>query len=407
MRRHLLPFACTASTIALVAIGAIGCDGADSPHRAESAGETIRQPSLETRSWSAPDSVDLTRPDDATSREFDLTELERFPPCRELFEPEGTPAETFPVPERWRARALAGCRPEAYRRDDSGRRYIAYDVPNDAPSGTDLRLLYYGPDDTLQWSYRIDRSDQSTNFEANFRESFVVPLHPHLVCVGTLWAGATRAICLEAETGEREWDGELSFWSGMPLRGDETSLVGADINGLTRRYPYSGVEMQRRDFEHRGGRGGLYLAGPEHLLFTPDETDPQRLTAYAYDGLEPRWRVELPGHPDSAYDDASFPELGVAAGEIDGTLYGLELSDGSVRWAWHTDDRSPIVALDSTLYALVRRDGDDNLLYALEPRSGEVRWHGSVPSGTLHLHALEGRLMLRSVRAVQRVRLER
>ncbi len=357
----------------------------------------------DTRSWSAPEPVDVTQPDDESQRSLTLTEAMRLPQCAEIFEPEGSPAESFPVPKRKRARVLAGCRPEAYRRDDEGRRWIAYAIPNDAPSGTDLRILYYDREGALNWSHRLDRTDHANHFEANVRESFVVPLLPHVVCGGTLWAGATQVACLGAQNGEREWQGELAFWSGMPLRGHETSLVGADISGLTQRYPYSGVEMERREFEARGGHAGLYLYGPNHLLLAPDGGGPKRLTAYTFDRFERQWRTKLPGHPDSNYNDGVFPELDIAVLKIDETIYGLDLSDGSVRWAHETRDRSPIVALDETLYMLVRRDDEDNLLYALKPQSGEVQWHAPVPTGMIHLHAVEGKLILRSIRAVRRV----
>lgn len=386
-----------------------GCERSSESGSAESEGASAvkeEASELEVRSWdeSAIESTNLLEPSESAERRLDLSQPEKYPACRELFEPEGSPAESFLPEEEEPELAVAGCDPEVDRRVDGGRRYVAYRLQREKPGGADLRLLAFDAEGRLDWDYRMDRSGWTENFAANFRSSFVAPLPPRLVCVGTLWEGGTQVACLRAESGEPEWEGELDFWSGIPLQGVETSLFGAEITGITRRYPYSGVEMRRVDFEHVGGHSALYVTDGARLYFVPKEGKPNRLTAYSFETLEPIWRRELPAHPDPGFNESAFAEHELAVVKLGERLVGFDATTGDVRWALEVgDDRPPIAAGPERLYVLVSRSDAPSLLAAVDPESGALDWWGNVPTGTLTVQWTSGMVLIRSVRAIQHV----
>lgn len=395
---------------ASLALGSVACDEpgekkAGGPaEKSREAAEKEKTQKLETKSWEAPAAVDLLEPPEEKRRDLDLSEPEKYPACRNLVEPDGEPTERFLPEHENKAVTLVGCDPEAFVRR-RGHRYLAYSLPHGNSEARDMRIVAYGPDGRLLWAHRMDRSQYTDNFNANYRSSFIAPLPPHLVCAGTLWEGGTQAVCLERKSGKPRWGGELDFWSGISLQGLKTSLHGADISGITRRYPYSGVEMQRVDFEHLGGHSALYVTDGRRLFFAPKEGKPKRLTAYDLEALEPVWRVELPSHPDPGYDDFAFAGHDIVVIKIEEKIYGLDSTDGTVRWALEVgDDRPRLAASEKRFYLLLRRSEAPTRLFALEPASGEVEWYGPVPTGTLHLTRVEGALLVRSIRAVQQVR---
>ncbi len=387
-----------------VVVSTGGCDDGGSERGVDTSTSQQKQTGGESalEAWEAGEAVDLLEPDDEKRREIELAEPSKYPDCRELFEPEGEPLELFLPDREDPPMAVAGCRPEAYERRED-RRFVAYSLRGDDAESGDMRVLSY-EDDALAWSARIDRSAHADSFTANYRTSFLAPLLPRLVCAGTLWEGSTQVVCWKAETGERVWGGELDFWSGIPLQGRETSLHGADISGLTRRYPYSGVEMRRHDFEHRGGHGALYATDGTRLFFAPEVEGSARLTAYGFDAMRPEWRVELPGQPDVGYQRGMHPQLGLGLVKIDEALFAFDLSEGDLRWRAHVGANRPSTAAsEQRLYLLVRRSEESNLLYALDPASSEVAWYAPVPTGTLEVDRVDGRLILRSVHAIQRL----
>lgn len=363
------------------------------------------EPEVEARPFEAPEPVDLRDPPSEPRTQIDLGEPRRYPACRDIFESGDEIASEF-LPDRDRKEwVVYGCSPEAYRRLEDGTRYIAYRLAPDPSGGRDLRFVAYGPEGDKKWAYLLGRSDYSENFAANFRSSFIAPLPPHLVCVGTLWAADTQVSCLDAETGEPEWEGKIGFWSGIPLRGHDVALHGADITGLTRRYPYSGVEMERTEFDREGGHAGLYVTDGERLYFAPPEGEPSRLTAYSFASMEPTWRTELPGRPDSGFTEAGFAEHGIVAVKIEERLYGFDADDGAVRWAFEVgDDRPPIAAGPDRMYLFLQRPEQPSLLFAIAPDSGDIEWYGPVPTGTLNVAWRDETVLVRSVRAFQPVR---
>lgn len=376
------------------------------------------------REWAPPESVTLSRKRAVGAGEWRLTEARRFEPCRSYFEPQGQIAETYPLEGARAAEVLAGCGIEAYQNIDTGR-WVAWSIPlagtragNGGQPGrgkaSDLRLAHYGPDGGLQWHWRMDRSRFADNFVANYRRSFVTPLLPRLVCAGTLWEAKTQVGCLDVESGELEWSGVLKFWSAIPLQRLETSLVGADISGITRRYPYSGTEMRRREFGALGGHSAMYATDGDRLFFVPREGKGTTLTAWDFETMERAWSVELPGRPQKGLGGRAFAEHGLVVFSIDDTVYGLDAESGEQLWALDlAEEDAAWVSMgaraagegeeDATLYLLASGESGDNLMWAVEPRTGEVKEQGTVPAGSLHVKAIDGQVLVTGVRAVQRL----
>jgi outer membrane protein assembly factor BamB len=386
------------------------------------------EPRVVTREWPEPAPADLIRLDltgldqnkldDLTEKTLTLTDAQKFPDCHLILEPDGALEQSFPFADpATRALKLAGCDPEAYHVSDAGTRYLAYAVPAEGP-GWDMRLAAYAPSsgsqaNELQWHYRLDRSENAKNFTANFRRSFIAPLLPRLVCAGTLWEGGTQAACLDAETGQEKWTGMMKFWAGISPQPLANAMNAATLSGLTRRYPYSGVEMRFHRFEQNGGRSAYYATDGKRLFFVPREgssessesAEPDEVTMTAFDlsSFEPAWHLELPSQPQGSWEYASG-ELGVVLFKIDQTIYAASAASGEVVWgATIGEDEPPVAARGGKLYMLVRRETDPNLLFEIDPKSGQISWYAKAPTGTLEIEAIEDSLILRSVRAVQEV----
>jgi hypothetical protein len=334
---------------------------------------------------------------------LELGEARKFPECYKIFEPAGEVVDRFPATDEVeRASMLAGCDPEAYARVE-GQTFLAYRVPREE-AGYHQRFVAFDDDGALQWEYLIDRSENAKNFRANFRSGFIAPLLPRLACAGTLWEGGTRLTCLEAESGESKFDGLLKFWAGLAPRPNKTSLVTATLSGITRRYPYSGVEMRFKKFPDSGGRSAFYASDGERLLFVPADAEYPQMTAYGFDDFKEQWVTELPGKPKSHYDETAIPRHKLVLAKADGKLFAIDTESGEGLWSAHVgDDTPPFAANKDALYLLVRRDTKDNLLYSLDPRTAEVNWWTDVPAGTLELRMYDGHLFTRSVRAIQAI----
>jgi hypothetical protein len=407
--KRSLDSGCSARWVVLVVLVTLGAgaglwwwdqsgDGADGATPTSAGVQMVEHP------WDPPEPVDLTDPDAHPTRELALGEPQRFPDCHRLFEPDGVPLEHFPLADdEKRPMALASCDPEGYRVLEDGRRVVAYATPADE-DGWDLRVTFFGADGELLWHHRLDRSANAANFKANFRGSFIAPILPRLICAGTLWDGGTQAACIDADTGESKWSGTMRFWSGIAPQGLEHGLNAASSSGLTRRYPYSGVEMRFMPFEATGGRAAYYATDGQRLFFAPadDEAD-NALTAFDMAEHERLWKLELPARPLAGWAHA-FVEPGVVLFEIDDTIYAADTDTGELLWAAIVGaDRPSVVAIDEALYVLLRRESEPNLLYELDARTGQIGWQAPVPTGTLELRDYEHILTLRSVRAVQRV----
>jgi len=409
------------ATLIVATLSLISCDrsGTQTPD-ADAAVSAEERAKPKMLAWAQEDAPlktrDLRTPEASLETELTLTASEKFPTCAALFESDGHPKPEFPLTDdRRRPLQLAGCAPEAYRRLDDGTRYIAYatalakmrdeSAPLDAPpeDASDLRLLAYQPDGQLAWHAQLDRSANAKNFRANFRDSYIAPLLPRLVCFGTLWQGGTQASCVEAKTGALAWSGTMPFWSGIAPQPNATSLVGASLKRLTRRYPYSGVEMRAITFDSAGGRSSYYAAHPGQLFFASAHAESPHLSAYDLDDFSTQWTLELPAQPRPNWGHA-FADLDLLLLKIDDTIYALRAQSGARLWAARIGaDASPVVALNGRLYLLLRRESAPNRLFEIDPESGAILGFSPVPNGMLDLLNIEDTLILRSIRAVQQV----
>lgn len=384
-------------TVASVVL--VGCD--EPPDESAGDGGEVDADAPEVRSWPELEPTRLDEVPASKERALEWTPSSRYDPCREYFESNGEVEESFPELEPSVAEVRAGCNPEAWVETES-RRYVAYRVPVEESERRDLRFVAYEGGE-LAWSETIARDQYGADFTANFLGSFIVPLHPHVACAGTRWQGGTRVACLRRDGGEVVYSGRLSFWTGIPLQGNDTSLVGAEVSGLTRRYPYSGVEMARRDFETTGGRLSLYVTDGKRLLFASDE-EPARLSGYDFDGFEPLWRLELPGLPETDLEGGGLPGLPIAVVEIEGALYAVDPGAGDVLWGLGLGGGSVRVEHDGeNLYVMRHRAEEPNELFAVDPEQGEVAWRGEVPLGSLDVEVIDGEVFAESVRAVRRL----
>ncbi len=419
----------------------VACDTAPkSDTQKTSTRQAETTPTVQPNPWTLPDAPtsrqDLENPAPFQTFSLTLSESALYPRCHQIFEPNAK-LQPWPwiseasVNAAQEAAALYGCGPEAYDpgstntsgNNSDGTRYIAYGVPNtdkETPNdASNLRLVAYAPDGTVRWHYLLDRSEQALNFAANFRGSFIAHPSEKLVCVGTLWEGGTQTACIDHTTPlspdaedplarEPVWTGSMNFWAGTRPIGLDNSLFSADIKGITRRYPFNGVEMRHRAFEIMGGRGALYTTDPQTLYFAPaisDNTSDAILSAYDLPDMTPRWRLQLPDRPQTSYHHVA-PEHDLLFIKITDTLYGIDTQKGTLRFAHKIGvDHPPIATSADHIYLLLRRPEHENLIYQLDPRDGRVLQVTTAPTGTLDLALRNNLLLLRSVRAVRTAQL--
>lgn len=367
--------------------------------------------SVELEGWRIPDDTNLDAPSAQLERRaLSLKEPRRFGDCHTFLERDGAPKTRLPQTGHSLQIRLFSCDIPAVERTDQ-RLYLAYAVPDDTHEGTDLRLSVYDtePGDRdappLLWSHRMDRRAHSDHFRADLRDSFIAPLPPNVVCTGTLWSDNTQVSCLSFDGSTVEWSGSLNFWSSIPLTPAAEGLVGADITGLTRRYPFSGVEMEGRQLPGRGGHSALYSIFDDRLVYAPeppltDDDYPLTLSGWDLESFEPIWRRKLPARPDPAVDSLTFdPYVFI---KLQQQLVAVDINSGSPVWSVGVgSDRPKLARADETLYLLLRRRQASNLLYALKFNTGDVQWFARAPTGSLDVATFGDTVALKSIRAVE------
>ena len=365
------------------------------------------EPELLHHDYSAIDDeerVDLTAIVDDLEIELDVSDSELFSSCRAIFEDEDGDILAWPVAPEETAVTIFGCNPDGYLKFDDGRRAIAYEVPiEDEERATNLRLVLYDADGAVEWSQLMDRSHHTRNFAANYRGSFLTALDDRLICVGTRWNTTTQALCARFETGNAVFDDEMNFFAGVMPFAYGDALISADIDGITQRYPFTGVEMRHRSFPERGGRAGFYATDEERIFFVPSRGD-AILSGWDLESLREIWRADLSDLPHGGYARTS-PKDKLLLFVVDGTLFGLDTDTGEKRMAFAVDDDRPSIAFgDDEFYVLHRRLDDPPLLFAIDPDNGDLRWVARAPAGSLDIEYDDGAIMTRTVRTVRKVR---
>lgn len=338
--------------------------------------------------------------ENAPQRTLKLGPSERFESCTEIAQKDERVISTLEWRESFQAWALA-CDAEVAQRGEDGRYYLAWMVsPNSA--NKDLRVAAWDKDGAYLWSFLLDRSREADGFLANFRKSFVTELGQKHVCAGTLYEGGTDAACVDWKTGEVEWSGRMPFWAGMAPQGVEGSLVVADLSGISERYPYSGAEMRHRALDASGGRSALYASNDSHLFFSPPRTEKPRLIKYDLKTFEPLWMVPL--ETDAA------PGLGTVSSKhnlvifkVDRDLVAMNTENGHEVWRLEVgEDRPSIAEFEDGVLVLNRHPERNNSLIAISG-DGKLLWYAEVPAGILSVHTESSTILLRSVRASQRI----
>lgn len=345
--------------------------------------------------------VDLASFDDELIH-LEVGDAEHYAACRELLEADGEP-QPWPF-EGYAHAGLFGCNPDGVVDFDDGRRAIAYEIPiDDHQRASDLRVVLYDADGSVSWHRRLDRSHRVERFAANYRGSFLTPIDDRLLCAGTRWQENTQVLCARLENGHIVFDDRIDFWAGIEPFGYDGALYSADADGITRRYPFTGVEMRHRSFGARGGGAGFYATDKERIFFMPSEGDPV-LSGWDLETLREIWRADVADFPARGYAHASA-EHGVLLLSIDEILVGIEVETGALRMAFDTGDETPAVTfLDDEIVLLVRRDDHPPMLYAVDSDDGAVQWAAEAPAGSLDVTYDGGELMTRTVRTVRTVR---
>ncbi len=391
-----------ASTAAMLAAAFVmsSCEGERPPPPKHS--ETVSAPIVP---WDEPEPIRDISSATTEVRTLDLADAQKYPECHELLEPNGEVADPFPLPDPvGRALALASCDIEATLKLEDGTRIYAWGAPSIGNArATDLHVAAWSADGKLRWTAKMNRTKQSPNWVANFRRSFLTAVGDRHVCFGTLWEGETQGQCVAQDTGEKHWGGSLPFWSGIVPQGAEDGFFVADISSVTKRYPFSGAEMRHLKLPGLGGRAGYYATDGKRLYFATSREEQPALTAYSFETFDPVWQTPLRENPNAALAYA-YPQFELILMKLDDNLYAVDTETGKALWAHRIGDDIPSIAANGdSLFVLNRLPSEPNVLFAIEPRSGSVRWKAETPSGTLRVESIEDELVIGSVRAVQHV----
>lgn len=376
----------------------VGCDQERPPPPKHEEGHRAPQ-----TAWEAPEEPTKLVTPELPRTLLRLEGTHRFPECWEFLESDGAPVNPLIVGDQF-AQQLSSCDVEGRGGLQDGSLVLAWGTkPQEGSRARDLRLAVWDGSGKLRWTHTLNRGKQAPNWVANFRRSFVTPLPPRHVCYGTLWEGDTQVACLDYETGEENWKGSLPFWSGIVPVAGKDGLIVADLSALTERYPFTGGEMRHRKLEGLGGRAGYYATDGRRLYFAPSRTETPPLIAYDLSNFKEVWRVPLHTNPAPSLslvlDDVDRLLL-----KLDDTLHALDTETGERVWSYEIGDDIPSFAShDGALYILARRPEQPNQLVKLDPATGERSWVAPTPAGTLRVEAMEGVLLLGSVRAVQRI----
>lgn len=387
-----------------LAMLAIGCDSQSSSNKQGNAA-TQHAPVVST-ALKLPKTIALSdaEKDSALSRAMEVTEAKIWSPCHALLEKHGEPRETMKVEdEAEHAEMLWGCEVEAHARGANGERYYAYGLKSeDRLRASDQRLVAYDASGKRLWHHTIDRDSDAMNFASSRRSSFIVEFPPYLVCGGTRWDGSLEYVCAKQQDGEIAWQGKLSQWSGTNPVPSTKSLTFGDITTLKKIYPWEGVERASIPLEGTGGYSAIYTTDGDTHIFSANRVPWKTLTGVDLKEMRPIWKRTFEESFDPLWAH-SFAQHDLTLLRHDEMLLGLKTSTGETLWRINAGpDAPPVAASDKELYMLLRRAKGPNLIFALEPTTGNTLWYAAPPTGTLDIAHQGGTLLLKSIRSVQR-----
>lgn len=339
----------------------------------------------------------------------------RIEDCHLYFEPGGEIGEKFPIEKVNDVllsveELLAGCAAEATLLNDK-HVYIAYGFPSDVLNARNLRVLKFDRKTGEKiWSHEMDRTENSKNYIANFRGSFLTPLKGKLFCAGTLWEGGTQTICIDEKTKEKIWDGRISSWSGIDPVGSKNGLYIAGLSSLTKHYPFSGTEMEYLKLAGTGGRAAFYKATSEGLFFSPSRTlDTPFLYYYSFHPLELKWKLALPVRPEASVGEFVKTDAkngGVLVLRLKEKLVGVSV-EGKTLWQYDLGPGRPSLAVDKDKVLMIfRQKSKPNILIKMDALRGEIESTLSLDPGSLSVLRIGNSVFIKGVRALRKIESE-
>ncbi|HEX6127898.1 MAG TPA: PQQ-binding-like beta-propeller repeat protein [Candidatus Limnocylindria bacterium] len=184
-----------------------------------------------------------------------------------------------------------------------------------------------------------------------------------------------RVLALDTETGDERWSLEADAGpESMPAIVDDTLFLGTDAGTVLALDVASGDERWAYDagapvFRSVAvGGGSVYLGAQDGTVHAVDAATGER-----------RWSIQSVsgalGTPTVSGDTLYVVILDTPHSQV----VALATDDGAERWRFEPDEAAgirPVVLADQTLYVTDR----GGTIYALDPRSGSVRWSYSQES---------------------------
>ncbi len=194
-------------------------------------------------------------------------------------------------------------------------------------------------------------------------------LRPAVGGGGVFIAEGDRVISLSSASGELQWVAALEApISTPPLWDTGWLVVGGDNGDVVAFRASDGRELWRRRFDS-AVRGELVISGER--VYVP--LDGALLASLDLLTGEPVWVQSFGG------DVGQVLVVGeqVLTGATDNFLYSVALEDGAIRWRWRTGADvvgGPQVDQENIYFVSL-----DNLLRALDRRTGGQRWRRALP----------------------------
>ncbi len=375
----------------LLALAVVGCEQEN-----QDATPIVHQELVpELRAYAAPNAIKLK---ESPTHALQLSNPQRLLDCHMYLEPNGKVVREFPWSDNERFEALVGCQAEAWLRHENAL-YVAYAVPTEG-GRSDLRFAKFEGRKYV-WSLKIDRSQQGTNFIANYRSGFITRIDDKHVCAGTLWEGGTTTTCVDPKEGKQQWGGRLSFWAGLQPTGRGDAFYVADLASLTKRYPFSGVEMRHQKLDGTGGRAAFYASDGRSLYFAPSRAEQPRMIRYDFDSMDPVWRSQLADNTFPGFSPV-FDAHDVVVVKQGSEILALDTEDGHYLWRLEVgEDRPSLAATGKEILILHRVPDVPNHIIGVDPKTGAINWQSTVPVGTLKVVAEGDQVVFMGVRSTQ------
>lgn len=190
-------------------------------------------------------------------------------------------------------------------------------------------------------------------------------------------AGKYHLFALDRKSGDKQWKHELSYESSSsPILDGGMIYLGDNGNTVWAIDATSGHPEWQFDAPDRiNGCSPAVADGTVYVVsgFSPHETG-QLHALDSRTGTE-RWQTDI-GNPTEAAVAVANNSVYVAS--VDGTLFSVATTDGSIEWRFETDTpltypSAPAIA-DGTVYFSSRDEDGNARLFAIDAQSGSQEW---------------------------------